>query len=54
MIEMSKWIVTGDENSCFMYDRETKRQSATWLCSNKPKALKVRMQKSPVETMLTA
>jgi hypothetical protein len=40
-------IVTGDENWCFMYDPETKRQSATWLSPKKPKAQKVR-------TMLTA
>jgi hypothetical protein len=40
-----KRIVTGDESWCFMYDPETKRQSATWLSPKKPKAQKVRMQK---------
>jgi hypothetical protein len=49
-----KRIVTGDENWCFMYDPETKRQSAAWLSSKKPKAQKRRMQKSCVKTMLTA
>jgi hypothetical protein len=38
-----------------MYDPETKRHlSATWLSTKKPKAQKVRMQKSRVKTMLTA
>jgi hypothetical protein len=36
-----------------MYDPETKRQSATWLSPRKPKAQKVIIQKSQVETMLT-
>jgi hypothetical protein len=49
-----KTIVTGDESWCFMYDPETKRHSATWLSSKKPKAQKVRIQKSRVKTMLTA
>jgi hypothetical protein len=33
-----KRIVTGDESWCFMYDPETKRQSATWLSPKEPKA----------------
>jgi hypothetical protein len=37
-----------------MYNPETKCQSATWLSPKKPKAHKVRMQKSQVKTMLTA
>jgi hypothetical protein len=32
-----KRTVTGDENWCFVYDPETKRQSATWLSPKKPK-----------------
>jgi hypothetical protein len=35
-----KRTVTGDENWCFMYDAETKRQSATWLSPKKPKLRK--------------
>jgi hypothetical protein len=49
-----KLIVTGDESWCFMYDPETERQSATWLNPKKPKAQKVRMQKSRVEKRFTA
>jgi hypothetical protein len=49
-----KGIITGDESWCFMYDPETKRQSATFLSPKKPKAQKVRMQKLRVKTMLTA
>jgi cell division protein FtsL len=37
-----------------MYNPETKRQSATSSSPKKPKAQKVRMQKSEVEKMLTA
>jgi hypothetical protein len=37
-----------------MYDPETKHQSATWLSPKKPKAQKMRMQKSRVKTTLTA
>lgn len=47
-------IVTGDETWCFMYDPETKRQSASWLGPKSPKPQKVRMQKSKVKTMLIA
>jgi hypothetical protein len=56
MIDRSvlKRIVVGDECWCFMYNPETKRQSATWLSPKKPKAQKVRMQKSRVKTMLAA
>jgi hypothetical protein len=49
-----KRFVTGNENLCSMYDPETKRQSETWLSPKKPKAQKVRMQKSRVKTMLNA
>jgi hypothetical protein len=42
-------IVAGNKSWCFMYDPETKRQSATWLSPKKPKAQKVRMQKSRVK-----
>jgi hypothetical protein len=49
-----KWIVTGDESWCFMYDPETKRQSANGWSPKKPKAQKVRTQKSRVKTILTA
>jgi hypothetical protein len=35
-----KTIVTGFESWCFMYDPETKFQSATWLGSKKRKAQK--------------
>jgi hypothetical protein len=48
-----KRIVTGCESWCFMYDPETKYQSATCQSPKKPKAEKVRMQKSRVRTMLT-
>jgi hypothetical protein len=48
-----KRIVTEDENWCFVYDPETKRQSATWSSPKKPKTEKLRMQKS-VKTKLTA
>jgi hypothetical protein len=41
--------VTDDESWCFMYDPETKRQSATWLSPKTPKAQNVRMQKSQVK-----
>jgi hypothetical protein len=41
-----KRFVTGDESQCFMYDPGTKCQSVTWLSPQKPKAQKVRMQKS--------
>jgi hypothetical protein len=37
-----------------MYDLEAGPQSGTWLSPNKPKAQKVRRQKSWVKTMLTA
>jgi hypothetical protein len=37
-----------------MYDPETKRQSAISLNPKKPKAQKVRVQKTRVKTMLTA
>jgi hypothetical protein len=47
-------IVTGDECWCFIYDPETKPQSATWLSAKKPKAQKVGMQKSRVKTMSNA
>jgi hypothetical protein len=30
-INVLKRIVTDDESWCFVYDPETKRQSATWL-----------------------
>jgi hypothetical protein len=46
--------MTGDESWCFMYDPETKHQSATRLSPKKPKALKVRMKKLRVKTMLIA
>jgi hypothetical protein len=36
-----KRIVTGDESWCFIYNPETKCQSATWLSPKKPKAQKV-------------
>jgi hypothetical protein len=49
-----KRIVAGDEGWRFMFDAETKRQNATWWSPKKPKAQKVRMQKSRVKTMLTA
>jgi hypothetical protein len=49
-----KETATGDESWCFMYDPETKRQSATWLSPKKPIAQKVRMQKLRVKTTLTA
>jgi hypothetical protein len=48
-----KRIVTNAESWCFMYDPETKYQSATWLSPKKLKAQKVRMQKSLVRTMVT-
>jgi hypothetical protein len=54
MIEKFIKDLTGGESWCFMYDPETKYQSATWLSPKKPKAQKVRMQKSRVKTMLTA
>jgi hypothetical protein len=37
-----------------MYGPETKLQSADWSSSKKPKAQKVRMQKSRLKTMMTA
>jgi hypothetical protein len=43
-----------DESWRFMYNPETKCQSATWLSPKKPKAQNVRMQKSQMKTMLTA
>jgi [histone H3]-lysine36 N-dimethyltransferase SETMAR len=49
-----KRIVTGDETWCFMYDPQTKRQSAAWLGPKSPKPQKVRIQKSKVKTMLIA
>jgi hypothetical protein len=49
-----KKAITGDEIWCFMYDLETKRQSATWSSPKKPKAQKVGMQKSRAKIMLTA
>jgi histone-lysine N-methyltransferase SETMAR len=49
-----KRTITGDESWCFMYDPESKRQSATQLRPKKPKAQKVAMRKSRVQTMLTA
>jgi hypothetical protein len=49
-----KRIVMADESWCFMYDPETNCQSATWLSPKKPKAQKVRMQKSQLKTILTA
>jgi hypothetical protein len=51
-INVLKRIATDDGSWCFVYDPETKRQSATWLSQKKPKAQKVRMQKSRVETIL--
>jgi hypothetical protein len=45
-----KKIVTGDESWYFMYDPETKRRSEIPLSPKKPKAQKVRMQKSRVKT----
>jgi hypothetical protein len=51
-----KRIVTGDASWCFMYsyNPETKRQNETWSSPKKPKAQKVRMQKSRMKTILTA
>jgi hypothetical protein len=49
-----KRILMGDESWCFTYNPEIKRQNATWLSPKKPKAQKMRMQKSQVKTMLTA
>jgi hypothetical protein len=49
-----KRIAMGDESLYFMYDPETNCQSASWLSPKKPKAQKVRTQKSWVKTMLTA
>jgi hypothetical protein len=49
-----KRIVMCDESWSFMYNPETKHQSPTWLSPKKLKAQKVRMQKSRVNTMLTA
>lgn len=49
-----KTIVTGDETWCFMYDPQTKRQSAAWLEPTDSKPTKVRQQKSRVKTMLIA
>jgi hypothetical protein len=51
-INVLKTIVIGDESWSFMYDPETKRQSATSLSPKKPKPQKVRMQKWRVKTML--
>jgi hypothetical protein len=51
---VSKRIVRDNESWCFMYSPETKCQSATGMSPKKPKAQKVRMQKSQVHTMLTA
>jgi hypothetical protein len=41
-----KRTVMGDESWCFMYNPERKHQNETWLSRKKPKAQKVRMQKS--------
>jgi hypothetical protein len=46
-----KRTVMGDESWCFMYDPETKHQSATWLSPKKPKSQKLKMQKLQVKTM---
>lgn len=43
----------GSESLCFLYDPETKCQSATWLSPKKSKAQKDGLQKSWVKTMLT-
>jgi hypothetical protein len=48
-----KSIIAGDESWCFVYDPETKRQNATWMTPKRPKAQKMRTQKSQVITMLT-
>jgi hypothetical protein len=37
-----------------MFNPETKRQSATWMSPKKPRVQKVKVQKSGIETMLTA
>jgi hypothetical protein len=49
-----KETVTCDDNWCFIYDPDTRRQNATWLTPKKSKAQKVKMQKLHVKTMLTA
>jgi hypothetical protein len=49
-----KRITTGSDSWCFVYVAGTKCQSVTWLSPKKPKAQKVRMQKSWVRTMATA
>ncbi len=46
--------MTGDESWCFLYDLQTKRQSAAWLNSQALRLQKVRYQKSCVKTMLIA
>jgi histone-lysine N-methyltransferase SETMAR len=45
-------IVTGDENCCFAYDPETKRQSSEWVGETSPRPKKLNFQMSRIKTML--
>jgi hypothetical protein len=47
-----KRIVMGEDNWCFQYYLETKRQSMEWRQKNSPTEKKIRLQKSRVNTML--
>lgn len=44
----------GDESWCFIYETQTKRQSAAWLSPGAQRPWKVRQQKSKVKTKLIA
>lgn len=45
-------IVTGDETWCFLYDPQTKRQSAEWKSKNSPRKQKFRLDRSRGKVML--
>jgi len=45
-------IITEDENWCFAYDPETKRQSSEWVGETSPRPKKLKFQRSRIKTML--
>ena len=45
-------IITGDETWCFLYDRQLKRQSATWKTTISPRHKKSRQDRSKGKMML--
>jgi hypothetical protein len=45
-------IITGDENWCFAFDPETKRQSSEWFGETSPRPKKLKFERSRIKIML--